>query len=95
MTRRRFGTWALPALLSLPLLAVAPVPAAAQEAPITFMRVTELRALLNRGGGVQIVDVRSRQEYLARHLPGAVSIPLNTLEARAGEVSRQGLVVLY
>ena len=41
------------------------------------------------------IDVRSRQEYLTRHIKGAISIPLDTIELRAGEVSRQGLVVLY
>jgi rhodanese-related sulfurtransferase len=63
--------------------------------PIALIKVSELTALLRKGTQVQIVDVRARQEYLSRHIKGAVSIPLDTIEARAGEVSRQGLVVLY
>ncbi len=41
------------------------------------------------------MDVRSRQEYLTRHIKNAVSIPLDTIDLRAGEIPRQGLVVLY
>ena len=55
----------------------------------------ELSALLRKGTPAQVIDVRSRQEFLTRHIKGAISIPLDTIEMRAGEVSRQGLVVLY
>jgi hypothetical protein len=86
-------------LLVLALLsgasAIATRPAAGQEPPITFIKVAELNRLLRTGAQVRVVDVRSRQEYLTRHLPGAISVPLDTVEARAGEIPRQGLVVLY
>ena len=39
--------------------------------------------------------MRSKPEYLERHIKGAVSISLDTLEARASEVSRKDLVVVY
>jgi hypothetical protein len=68
---------------------------AAQQPPIELIKVDQLRSLLQKGANVQIIDVRSRQEYLARHIKGAISIPLDTIEVRAGEVPRQGLVVLY
>ena len=87
-----------PALLAL--LAAALLPGVsrmgnAQQPPIELIKVDQLNALLRRGTQVQIVDVRSRQEYLTRHIKGAVSIPLDTVELRAGEIPRQGLVVLY
>jgi rhodanese-like protein len=65
--------------------------------PSTFelIKVDQLNALLKKGIHAQLIDVRSRQEYLTRHIKGAISIPLDTIELRAGEVSRQGLVVLY
>jgi rhodanese-like protein len=87
-----------PALLAL--LAVALLPGAsrvgsAQQPPFELIKVDQLNGLLRKGTPVQIIDVRSRQEYLTRHIKGAISIPLDTIELRVGEVSRQGPVVLY
>ena len=88
-----------PALLAL--LAAVALPAASRvghaqsQPPIELIKVDKLNALIKKGAPAQLVDVRSRQEYLTRHIKGAISIPLDTIELRAGEVSRQGLVVLY
>jgi rhodanese-like protein len=88
-----------PALLAL--LAAVALPAASRvghaqsQPPIELIKVDQLNALLKKGAPAQLIDVRSRQEYLTRHIKGAISIPLDTIELRAGEVSRQGLVVLY
>jgi len=35
-----------------------------------------------------VVDVREREEYASGHVPGAVSLPLSTLPARAHELPR-------
>lgn len=48
-----------------------------------------------RAGEVVIVDVRPRQEYLAGHLPHAVSIPLGELEDRLAELPEDAEVVAY
>jgi len=85
-------SFALIALLS------AAVPAGtgrAQDTPIDLIKVAEVTAMLKRGAKVTLVDVRSRQEFLARHIPGALSVPLDTVELRAAEIPRQGIVVLY
>ncbi|MGH8059136.1 MAG: rhodanese-like domain-containing protein [Candidatus Entotheonellia bacterium] len=66
-----------------------------EETPITFVKVAEVNRLLVQGTPVVFVDVRSHQEYLARHIKEAVSIPLSSLEERYREIPRQGLVVLY
>jgi hypothetical protein len=87
--------WGVGLLPLLPATLLGSAPAGAQEAPVNFIRVAELSALLKGGTKVLVIDVRSRPEYLARHIPGASSIPLDTIEARAAEVPRQGLVVLY
>jgi Rhodanese-like domain len=92
--RSRFAT-ALLALLSAALLPAAPRAGSAQEPPIEFIKVNELNGLLHKGAPAKVIDVRSRQEYLTRHIKGAMSIPLDTIELRVGEVPRQGLVVLY
>ena len=88
---------ALVALLGALLLPAAPRVASAQqqEPPIEFIKVDQLNAMLRKGAPAKLVDVRSRQEYLTRHIKGAMSVPLDTIELRAGEIPRQGLVVLY
>ncbi|HZS34940.1 MAG TPA: rhodanese-like domain-containing protein [Methylomirabilota bacterium] len=100
MVRRECPARRAPLLLVLALTAAIAGarwggPAVAEEPPIAFIRVAELNALLQRRRPVRIIDVRSHQEFLARHLPGAVSIPLDTIERHVGEIPRQGLVVLY
>jgi rhodanese-related sulfurtransferase len=66
-----------------------------QDTAIDFIRVSDVYKLLSAGAKVLLVDVRSRQEYLIRHIKGAVSIPVSTVEERAREVPRDGLVVFY
>lgn len=44
---------------------------------------------------VLVIDVRPRDEFEAAHFPGAVSIPLDELEERCGEIDRDRAVVLY
>jgi 3-mercaptopyruvate sulfurtransferase SseA len=82
-------------LLGAALLAGASRETSAQQTQFDLIKVAQLDFLLKKSAKVQIIDVRSRQEYLTRHIKGAVSIPLDTIELRTGEVPRQGLVVLY
>lgn len=47
---------------------------------------------------VVVIDVRPHDEYLSGHIPGALSVPIDELEARAGEVAalaEHGEVVAY
>jgi len=68
---------------------------AAQAVPLVFIKVAEVHGLLARGTPLVLVDVRSREEYEARHIRGAVSIPLPEVVQRAGEIPRDRVVVLY
>lgn len=62
----------------------------------TMERITrEELAERVRRGEVMILDVRPREEYLAGHIPGAVSIPLNDLERRVNELPPDRQVVAY
>jgi len=46
--------------------------------------------------GAQLVDVLPADEYTAEHLPGAVSIPLKTLDAAtAAGLDRDRPVIVY
>ena len=46
------------------------------------------------GGKVRIVDVRTPQETASGIIPGALLIPVDQLEARAGEIARDGRTTL-
>jgi rhodanese-related sulfurtransferase len=48
-----------------------------------------------RAGEVTVIDVRPREEYLAAHIPGALSVPLADLGKRLGEMGKRRDVVAY
>ena len=48
-----------------------------------------------RGGKVTLIDVRPREEYLAAHIPGAISVPLADLGKRVGELQKRRDIVAY
>ena len=48
-----------------------------------------------RSGEVTVLDVRPAEEYLAGHIPGAVSIPLDQLEERLAELPGDREIVAY
>lgn len=58
---------------------------------------TDGRELLRRvrRGEVVLIDVRPPEEYAAGHLPGAISVPLEELDRRLGELPRRGEIVAY
>jgi rhodanese-related sulfurtransferase len=53
----------------------------------------ELRKLT--GDGAQLVEVLPAEDYDWAHLPGAVSLPLKELDARAGQLDRSRPVIVY
>jgi rhodanese-related sulfurtransferase len=53
----------------------------------------ELRKLT--GDGAQLVEVLPAEDYEWAHLPGAVSLPLKELDARAGQLDRSRPVIVY
>ena len=54
----------------------------------------ELRARLHKGK-VVLLDVRPWVEYQAGHLPGAISIPVDELDRRLGELPPSRTIVAY
>jgi rhodanese-related sulfurtransferase len=48
-----------------------------------------------RADAVTLIDVRPREEYLAGHIPGAISLPLDDLPKRVRGLSRTRDVVAY
>jgi len=65
-------------------------------APVTSMDALtsrELKAELDRGDQVVIVDVREPQEYQINHLPGSILIPLGDLPKRYVELDPNANIV--
>lgn len=62
--------------------------------PVEAIGRAELAARLERGD-VVLVDLRPNHEFDAGHLPGAVSIPIEELKARLGELPDDAEVVAY
>ena len=48
-----------------------------------------------RAGEVTLIDVRPREEYLAAHIPGALSVPLADVGTRLGELQKRRDIVAY
>ena len=48
-----------------------------------------------RSGEVVVLDVRPEEEYTGGHIPGAVSIPLESLAERLAELPPDAEVVAY
>ena len=48
-----------------------------------------------RAGEVTLIDVRPREEYVAAHIPGAISVPLADLRKRVGTLQRRRDIVAY
>jgi hypothetical protein len=67
------------------------VPTKASEVP----RITpkEVKALLDRGVDVVIIDARTQEEYGEEHIPGALS--MGEFNNRYQQFSRETKVVLY
>jgi rhodanese-related sulfurtransferase len=55
----------------------------------------ELRAKMEAGDDVLVVDVRHEETYAAGHIPGAINIPLLEIESRIEELPRDREIALY
>jgi len=83
-------------MVTASILLLGAAPAAPPDAPINFIKVDELRTLVQQGRRVDLIDVRHWESYVEMHIKGARSMPLRVIEARAPkEISKTGLVVFY
>ena len=82
-------------MVTASILLLGAAPAAPPDAPINFIKVDELRTLVQQGRRVDLIDVRHWESYVEMHIKGARSMPLRSVESRAYEISKTGLVVFY
>lgn len=67
----------------------------AEDIGVRFTSVEELKARIDTGEALKIVDVRGYGDYARGHLPGAVSIPLAVLPYGLEDIPTDIPVVLY
>jgi len=68
-------------------------PGALPRAGIGRIEAAELMGMLARGQAIALIDVRTPDEFMSGHIPGAVSIPLDLLP-RMDTVPCKGAIVL-
>ena len=81
--------------LATAIVLLGAAPAAPPDAPVNFIKVDELKAALDRGEKADIIDVRNWDAYVEMHIRGARSMPLRSVDRRASEIRKTGLVVFY
>lgn len=57
--------------------------------------VTELKARLDAGEDIQLIDVRQPDEYAFASIPGAILIPLGEIPHRSGEIDETRETVVH
>ena len=64
--------------------------------PIEFVEPQEVKAAMEAGADLVIVDVRSERAYKWGHIPGAINIPIRVIEEneRIG-LNPDDMIVLY
>ncbi len=56
--------------------------------------IAEAKAKYDAGTAI-FVDVRSLEEYQARHIPNAISLPAEELASRVGELTKDAEIITY
>ena len=85
----------LATLVAAGVLLLGAAPGAPPEPPANFIKVDELKKLLDDGARADLIDVRHWDSYVEMHIKGARSMPLRSVESRSNELSKAGLVVFY
>ena len=75
----------------MPLIAIILIctpfsPLSADQHPVSHVRAEELLAQIQAGRAPLIVDVRSRAEFDAGHVPGALHMPFWAVLFRSGDI---------
>ena len=89
--------WAVALAAALALGAVSHAARAGHDSvpDVVALRPDYLKRLIDAREAVVLVDMRTRREYAAGHLPGAIWVPITELDRRFREIPRTPRVVLY
>ncbi len=62
---------------------------------ITRISAAEVKAKLDKRANIVIVDARAREAYQQTRIAGAISIPLEDISRRHGELRRHDEIITY
>jgi rhodanese-related sulfurtransferase len=65
------------------------------SASVPILSPAELNAKVQAGAAPVVIDVRTPEEYVAGHVPGALNIPVEEVGSRISEVTAPHGVALY
>ncbi len=97
ITVRSFRTESLPA----PAPSALPTESYSTPAPsaflpeITRVSAAEVKARLDKGANIVIVDARAGEAYQRTRIAGAISIPMEDISRRLGELRRYDEIITY
>lgn len=89
--------WIPPWVLTVPVVLVAVLAGVVyllDDSP-PYIAADDAWRLYQQGEFARVIDVREENEWRARRIAGAMSLPLDALEQRVIEVPHEGLVLLY
>ncbi|NND16240.1 MAG: sulfurtransferase [Eudoraea sp.] len=58
------------------------------------IRASELHDLVNQGTSISLIDVRTREEFIATSLPGAINIPIERLEDISNNITSEPVYLI-
>ncbi len=74
---------------------VQPIPPVEEDFPdVPRVSLADARAAYETSGAV-FLDVRDAESYAQNHIAGAISIPLNELPDRMGELNKSDWIITY
>lgn len=80
-------------MLVLAFISVTILGACSGDVTYTDVSTEEAKKLVEEGK-VQVIDVRTPEEYAAGHIPGATLLPLQELEGRLNELKEDGAYLI-
>lgn len=103
MSKRWIGVLAVAMALTLGAPAVAQVPAAVQEAVLSYLTIiasdyntispAAVKSRLDAGEKIFLLDVRESDEFAAGHVANAVSIPIRTVQQNLNKLPAKDVTV--
>ena len=69
-----------------PLQALGRNSAAAAGENYQNITAAQLKARLDKGDMLTVIDVRTKEEYASGHIPGSILIPFDEIKAKAGQL---------
>lgn len=88
--KKKYAVWLAVGAIAIAAVLALSIPASAVKATVSGDELTKLQ-----GSGAMVVDVRTPPEFEAGHIPSAVNVPVDQLQAGASAWDKARPVVVY